>query len=204
MVTARYSARKALLCQVRAGRSPSQCSCSVPSAAAARSRRDGADADRLALADGDRGSVRDRRRASRSSRSTTSRTIRRTRRITKLSGYTPNAEAIAGYKPGSRRRLVRRRPHRRGARQAEDPGAPRAGASTPRRGVRADRAARQGDRQRLAAAAVVAEDEGPDRGDRRLDAEARASRSPSTTSSAPTSTRRPRRRSSARSTRCSG
>ena len=85
-----------------------------------------------------RGSSRSRRprpricsrsaRASRSSRSTTSRTTRRTPRMTKLSGYTPNAEAIAALQARSRRRLVRRQPHRRGAREAEDPGARRADA----------------------------------------------------------------------------
>ena len=42
---------------------------------------------------------------------------------TKLSGYTPNAEAIAAYKPDLVVALRRRERHRRGAREAEDPGA---------------------------------------------------------------------------------
>ena len=144
-------------------------------------------------------------RASRSSRSTTSPNYPKNAPITKLSGYTPNAEAIAGYKPdlvvvsydgnhivealGKLKIPVLVEPTRLDARP----------------GLRPDRrSSARRPAMRAQAAAVVAEDEGADRGDRRLGAPSEARRSPSTTSSSPISTRRPRRRSSAASTRCSG
>ena len=109
--------------------------------------------------------------ASRSSRSTTSRTTRRTRRTTKLSGYTPNAEAIAAYKPDLVVVSFDGEPHRRGAREAEDPGA--------RRADRVDASPRPTARSRQLGKATghVAgrgrgrrADEDADRGDRRVDA----------------------------------
>ena len=54
---------------------------------------------RLAVADGDRDAVRHRRRARRWSPSTTSPTIPKSAPKTALSGFTPNVEAIAAYRP---------------------------------------------------------------------------------------------------------
>ena len=162
-------------------------------------------ADRLALADRDRGSVRDRRRARRSSRSTTSRTTRPNAPRTKLSGYTPNAEAIAGYKPdlvvvsfdgngtSSRRSASCTSRCSSSRRRLDSPGA-----------YAQIRQLGTGDRPRATAAARGREDEGADRGDRRSSvphAEARAHRLPR--ARARPTTRPPRRRSSAASTRCS-
>ena len=123
---------------------------------------------------------------------------------TKLSGYTPNVEAIAALQARSRRRLGRRERHRRGARQAEDPGA----RSSRRRRTLADAYAQiaqlgkaTGHARRRGGGGRG--DEDADRGDRRRRCRTASRSSPSTTSSSPTTTRRRRRRSSARSTRCS-
>ena len=107
------------------GRSPWRLSSSRRRGRRHRHRGGDPDPDRLALADGDRGSVRDRRRQA----------GRRGRRPVELPGERAEDEALRLHaerrgdrrlQARPRRRLVRRQPHRRGAREAEHPGAPRA------------------------------------------------------------------------------
>ena len=113
-------------------------------------------ADRLALADRDRGPVRDRRRQAGRSRSTTSRTTRRTprRRSSPATRRTPRRSPR--YKPDLVVALGRLQRRRGGARQARDPGHPRAAGQNlagayaqierARQGNRARRGARRGHR----------------------------------------------------------
>ena len=104
---------------------------------------------------------------------------------TKLSGYTPNAEAIAGYQPDLVVVSVDAQRHRRGAREAEDPGARRADGRDARRAPtpRSRSSARRPGTPR-GAAAVVARMKAQIAASGRVGAEGRRG-SPSTTSSSP-------------------
>ena len=163
-----------------------------------------AGADRLALADGDRDAVRDRRRASRC----------RGRRPVELPGEGAAHEALRLHAERRGDRDVQARPRRRRGRPREARRRARASSasrcSSSRRrtsladayaqigAARARRPGTGGAAAKLvgrmkAQIAAIAED----------GAEGRRSRSPSTTSSTRRTTRRRRRRSSAASTRCS-